>query len=56
MSREESILEEIQAIKLHGKMQDPAFFEEAQLIDVREPDEVYDLMILYDFSFFFFFF
>lgn len=33
-------------------MQDPSFFEEAQLIDVREPDEVYDLMILYDLSFF----
>lgn len=37
-------------------MQDPSFFEEAQLIDVREPDEVYDLMILYDFSFFLLFF
>lgn len=56
LSREESILEEIQAIKLHGKMQDPSFFEEAQLIDVREPDEVYDLMILYDLSFFLLFF
>lgn len=26
---------------LHSKMQDPGFVEEAQLIDVREPEEVY---------------
>ncbi|KAJ4840036.1 hypothetical protein Tsubulata_033353 [Turnera subulata] len=38
--REESFLGEIQADELHGKMQDPKFLEEAQLIDVREPDEV----------------
>lgn len=40
-SREESVLEDIQPSELHKKMQDPSFLEEAQLIDVREPDEVY---------------
>uniref|UniRef100_A0A7N0THF7 Peptidylprolyl isomerase n=1 Tax=Kalanchoe fedtschenkoi TaxID=63787 RepID=A0A7N0THF7_KALFE len=30
----------IDPAELHQKMQDPHFFEEAQLIDVREPDEV----------------
>ncbi|CAK7330659.1 unnamed protein product [Dovyalis caffra] len=38
--REESLLGEIQADELHVKMQDPTFAEQAQLIDVREPDEV----------------
>ncbi|KAL7113546.1 hypothetical protein ACP275_04G067600 [Erythranthe tilingii] len=38
--REASVLEYIQPTELHEKMQDPSFFEEAQLIDVREPDEV----------------
>lgn len=38
--REESILEEIAPAELHEKMQDPSFLEEAQLIDVREPEEV----------------
>ncbi|XP_047941117.1 rhodanese-like/PpiC domain-containing protein 12, chloroplastic [Salvia hispanica] len=38
--REESVLEDIQPSELHKKMQDPSFLEEAQLIDVREPDEV----------------
>ncbi|KAL3529943.1 hypothetical protein ACH5RR_009265 [Cinchona calisaya] len=38
--REESILEDIQPTELHEKMQDPSFLEEAQLIDVREPEEV----------------
>ncbi|CAI9106253.1 OLC1v1005368C2 [Oldenlandia corymbosa var. corymbosa] len=38
--REESILEDVQSTELHKRMQDPSFFEEAQLIDVREPDEV----------------
>lgn len=38
--REESILEEIAPKELHEKMQDPSFLEEAQLIDVREPEEV----------------
>ncbi|XP_042003537.1 rhodanese-like/PpiC domain-containing protein 12, chloroplastic isoform X2 [Salvia splendens] len=38
--REESLLEDIQPSELHKKMQDPSFLEEAQLIDVREPDEV----------------
>lgn len=39
--REESVLEQIQPNELHEKMQNPSFLEEAQLIDVREPDEVY---------------
>ncbi|KAF9675653.1 hypothetical protein SADUNF_Sadunf09G0054700 [Salix dunnii] len=38
--REESLLGEIQADELHEKIQDPTFAKEAQLIDVREPDEV----------------
>ncbi|XP_071923995.1 rhodanese-like/PpiC domain-containing protein 12, chloroplastic isoform X2 [Coffea arabica] len=38
--REESILEEIAPAELHEKMQDPSFLDEAQLIDVREPEEV----------------
>ncbi|GAA0147255.1 chaperone [Lithospermum erythrorhizon] len=38
--REESILKDIRPSDLHNKMQDPSFSEEAQLIDVREPDEV----------------
>ncbi|KAF5937016.1 hypothetical protein HYC85_024522 [Camellia sinensis] len=38
--REESVLQDIQPDELHGKMQDPCFIEAAQLIDVREPDEV----------------
>lgn len=42
ISREESILEDIQPTELHEKMQDPSFLEDAQLIDVREPEEVYD--------------
>lgn len=37
--REESLLQDIQPVELHAKLQDPAFLEEAQLIDVREPDE-----------------
>jgi len=40
VTREESLLGEIQADKLHVKKQDPTFVEEAQLIDVREHDEV----------------
>lgn len=39
--REESVLQDIQPDELHAKMQDPNFLEEAQLIDVREPEEVY---------------
>lgn len=39
--REESVLQDIQPDKLHAKMQDPNFSEEAQLVDVREPEEVY---------------
>lgn len=39
--RDEPVLEYIQPSELHEKMQDPSFLEEAQLIDVREPDEVY---------------
>ncbi|KAL4611435.1 hypothetical protein ACB098_08G101200 [Castanea mollissima] len=38
--REESLLQDIQTEEFHAKMQDPNFLEEAQLIDVREPDEV----------------
>lgn len=38
--REASVLEGITPSELHVKMQDPSFFEEAQLIDVREPEEV----------------
>ncbi|CAH9070619.1 unnamed protein product [Cuscuta europaea] len=38
--REESILEHIQPDELHMKLQDPTFMEDAQLIDVREPDEI----------------
>lgn len=40
-TREESVLKDIQPDELHVKMQDPCFFEEVQLIDVREPEEVY---------------
>ena len=40
-AREESVLQEIQTDEFHAKMQDPNFLEEAQLIDVREPEEVY---------------
>ncbi|XP_072985863.1 rhodanese-like/PpiC domain-containing protein 12, chloroplastic isoform X1 [Typha latifolia] len=39
-TREESILQDIEPEELHLKMQDPCFVEEAQLIDVREPEEV----------------
>ncbi|PKA57967.1 Rhodanese-like/PpiC domain-containing protein 12 [Apostasia shenzhenica] len=38
--REESVLEDIEPVDLHSKMQDQNFIEEAQLIDVREPEEV----------------
>ncbi|KAJ7964978.1 Peptidyl-prolyl cis-trans isomerase [Quillaja saponaria] len=38
--REESLLEEIQPDEFHVKMLDHNFLEEAQLIDVREPEEV----------------
>lgn len=38
--REEAILQDIPPDELHEKMQDPCFVEEAQLIDVREPEEV----------------
>nr|XP_023928227.1 rhodanese-like/PpiC domain-containing protein 12, chloroplastic isoform X1 [Quercus suber]POE91086.1 rhodanese-like/ppic domain-containing protein 12, chloroplastic [Quercus suber] len=38
--REGSLLQDIQTEEFHAKMQDPNFLEEAQLIDVREPDEV----------------
>ncbi|CAF2120365.1 rhodanese-like/PpiC domain-containing protein 12, chloroplastic [Brassica rapa] len=33
-------VKDIQVEELHSKMQDPVFMEEAQLIDVREPDEI----------------
>ena len=35
------MLQDIQPDELHVKMQDPSFIEEVQLIDVREPEEVY---------------
>ncbi|KAK4275705.1 hypothetical protein QN277_018743 [Acacia crassicarpa] len=38
--REETVLQDIQPDELHAKIQDPNFMEEAQLIDVREPEEV----------------
>ncbi|XP_057500028.1 rhodanese-like/PpiC domain-containing protein 12, chloroplastic isoform X1 [Actinidia eriantha] len=38
--RDESILQDIEPHELHGKMQEPCFVEQSQLIDVREPDEV----------------
>lgn len=45
--REESVLQDIQPDELHAKMQDPNFLEEAQLIDVREPEEVYAIFIFF---------
>ncbi|KAL1189234.1 Rhodanese-like/PpiC domain-containing protein 12 [Cardamine amara subsp. amara] len=33
-------VKDIQVEELHSKMQDPVFMEEAQLVDVREPDEI----------------
>lgn len=41
IAREEPVLQDIQPDELHVKFQDPNFLEEAQLIDVREPEEVY---------------
>lgn len=38
--REEPVLEHIQPDEIHVRLQDPSFLEEAQLIDVREPEEV----------------
>ncbi|KAJ3683011.1 hypothetical protein LUZ60_013238 [Juncus effusus] len=38
--REECVLQDISPEELHTKLQDPSFIDEAQLIDVREPDEV----------------
>ncbi|KAK8959671.1 Rhodanese-like/PpiC domain-containing protein 12 [Platanthera guangdongensis] len=38
--REESILEDIEPVNLHSKMHDPNFIQEAQLIDVREHEEI----------------
>lgn len=45
--REESLLKDIQPEELHARIQDPSFIDEAQLIDVREPDEVYALTFLF---------
>jgi len=47
--REESVFQDIQPDELHVKLQDPNFSKEAQLIDVREPEEVY-APILFDFN------
>jgi hypothetical protein len=41
LNREESIFQDIQPDELHVKLQDPSFSEKAQLIDIREPQEVY---------------
>ncbi|XP_062186412.1 rhodanese-like/PpiC domain-containing protein 12, chloroplastic [Phragmites australis] len=38
--RDQCVLQDIEPEELHTKMQDPSFIEEAQLIDVREPNEV----------------
>ncbi|KAI4386212.1 hypothetical protein MLD38_004164 [Melastoma candidum] len=38
--RDESVLQDIQPDEFHVKFSDPTFLEEAQLVDVREPDEV----------------
>lgn len=38
--REAPVLQQIQPMELHAKMQDPSFSKDAQLIDVREPEEV----------------
>lgn len=38
--RDQCVLQDIDPEELHAKLQDPSFLEEAQLIDVREPDEV----------------
>lgn len=34
-------MKDIQVEELHSKMLDSVFMEDAQLIDVREPDEMY---------------
>lgn len=41
------MLLDIQPNDLHLKMQDPSFLEDAQLIDVREPEEVYEYTELF---------
>ncbi|PIA53825.1 hypothetical protein AQUCO_00900425v1 [Aquilegia coerulea] len=38
--REASLLRDVEPQELHVKMQDPNFLDEAQLIDVREPEEI----------------
>ncbi|KAI3990040.1 hypothetical protein MKX01_013526 [Papaver californicum] len=38
--REEALLQDVQPEEFHIKMQDPSFQEEAQLLDVREPEEI----------------
>ncbi|KAF0907602.1 hypothetical protein E2562_018407 [Oryza meyeriana var. granulata] len=43
--RDQCVLEDIAPEELHAKMQDPSFLEEAQLIDVREPDEVQSFIL-----------
>lgn len=48
--REESLLQDIQPAELHVKLQDPNFSEEAQLIDVREPEEVYAHIFYFNFN------
>ncbi|MCL7050893.1 hypothetical protein MKW94_026540 [Papaver nudicaule] len=38
--REAALLQDVQPEEFHIKMQDPSFHEEAQLLDVREPEEI----------------
>lgn len=38
--REAALLQDIQPEELHTRLQDPSFLDEAQLIDVREPNEI----------------
>ena len=51
-TREESLLQDIQPDEFQVKLQDPKFVEEAQLIDVREPDEVYVILLYINSGFF----
>ncbi|KAE8691005.1 Rhodanese-like/PpiC domain-containing protein 12 [Hibiscus syriacus] len=44
--REESLLKDIEPEEFHAKLQDPSFIEQAQLIDVREPEEVISYTII----------
>lgn len=43
--RKETLLQDVQPEEFHIKMQDPSFREVAQLLDVREPEEVYEELL-----------